>query len=371
MELLLSDEQKLLQDSAVTLVERGAGPDRVRALREADGLDRALWNEIAEAGWFAILTPEEAGGFGLGMTELALVLEQAGRGLMTDPVGAGAVAARAIADGDSAELRENLLARITAGETIVTPAMAESAHAVDRAPETVAATDGDGYRLAGEKRFVASAAAADGFLVTALGRSGEIMCYVPADADGLTIETTATVDGDGFGALRMSGVAAPAGHVVAGTNRAPALAGETLDRMLLCLSAEMLGVMGQALDVAVEYLKVREQFDRPIGSFQALQHRAVNDYIEVETTRSLLFQAATAWDSGRGDAAMASAVKSKASAATLNVCKSAIQMHGAIGFTDEHDIGLYLKRAMALGAQYGNEAAHRARYARLTGIEPG
>ncbi len=197
------------------------------------------------------------------------------------------------------------------------------------------------------------------------------MCYVPADSDGLAIETVATVDGDGFGALRMSGVAVPAAHVVAGANRAPALAGETLDRMLLCLSAEMLGVMGRALDVAVEYLKVREQFDRPIGSFQALQHRAVNDYIEVETTRSLLFQAATAWDAGRGDAAMASAVKSKASAAVLSVCKSAIQMHGAIGFTDEHDIGLYLKRAMALSAQYGNEAAHRARYARLTGIEPG
>ncbi len=139
--------------------------------------------------------------------------------------------------------------------------------------------------------------------------------------------------------------------------------------MLIALGAELLGVAGAALDMALDYIKVREQFDRPIGSFQALQHRAVNDYIEVESTRSLVFQAAEAADSGRGTSAMASAVKAKASAAALIVAKSAIQMHGGIGFTDEHDIGLHLKRAMALSAQYGNESAHRARYARLVGIE--
>ena len=108
---------------------------------------------------------------------------------------------------------------------------------------------------------------------------------------------------------------------------------------------------------------MRKQFDRPIGSFQALQHRSVNEYIEVETTRSLVFEACAAMDQGRGHTSMAHAVKAKASGYALRVCKAAIQLHGAIGFTDEHDIGLYLKRAMALAAAYGNDSFHRARLA--------
>ena len=193
------------------------------------------------------------------------------------------------------------------------------------------------------------------------------MCYVPSAA--AEIATTRTVDGGLWGEVSLAGVQVPGEHVVAGPNRAPELCAGVIDAMLIALGAELLGVAGAALDMAVEYLKVREQFDRPIGSFQALQHRAVNDYVEVESTRSLVFQAAEAADRGRGTSAMASAVKAKASAGALIVAKSAIQMHGGIGFTDEHDVGLHLKRAMALSAQYGNASAHRARYARLVGIE--
>jgi alkylation response protein AidB-like acyl-CoA dehydrogenase len=227
---------------------------------------------------------------------------------------------------------------------------------------------GSGYRLSGKKRFVACASDADGFLVNAAGPDGAVLCYVPAAA--VKSSQTNTVDGGGWGDLFLDGAEIPADNIIAGANRAPDLATGLIDSMLIALGAELLGVAGAALDMAVEYIKMREQFDRPIGSFQALQHRAVNDYVEVESTRSLVFQAAEVADAGRGTSAMASAVKAKASAAALSVAKSAIQMHGGIGFTDEHDIGLYLKRAMALSAQYGNEAAHRARYARLAGIEP-
>ena len=369
MELLLNNEQKLLHESAATLIERHAGADRVRAQRESPSdIDREAWAAVAEAGWLAIVAPDEAGGLGLGLTELALIAEQAGKGLLDSPVAAVALAARTIAEGDSETLRADLVPEIVTGGRIVIPALQETAMVPNAEPRTVTATqDGAEFRLTGNKRFVPCAAGADGFLVNAAGANGTVLCYVPRDA--VEITATKTVDGGGWGDVSLAGARVPAENVIAGPNRAPALAAGLIDSMLIALGAELLGVAGAALSMAVEYIKVREQFDRPIGSFQALQHRAVNDYVDVESTRSLVFQAAEVADAGRGTSAMASAVKAKASSAALSVAKSAIQMHGGIGFTDEHDIGLYLKRAMALSAQYGNEAAHRTRYARLAGIE--
>jgi len=371
MELLLTDEQKLLQDSAAKFVERGAGPKRARKLRDTpNNADPATWREIAEAGWLSIAVPAEADGLDLGLTELCLVLEQAGRGLVTEPLTLAAAAARGLADGESDALRQGLLADVMAGKRIVVPALQEGPIAPDlESVKTTAAADGAGLKLSGAKAYVPAAGLADGFIVNARGPSGMVLCYVPKDAQGASMSVKRTVDGGALATLSLANVAVPKDHVLAGANGAPVIAARMLDSVLIGLGAELLGVMEQALDIAVEYLKIRKQFDRPIGSFQALQHRAVNDYIEVELTRSLLFQVAGAVDAGRGSPAMASAVKAKASGAALQVCKSAIQMHGGIGFTDEHDIGLYLKRAMALSAQFGNEAAHRSRYARLAGIE--
>ncbi len=373
MELLLTDEQKLLQDSAATFVERAAGPKRVRELRDREpGFDRAVWTEIArDAGWLGIMVPESAGGLGLGATELALVLEQGGRGLLMEPVCAASASARAIAEGDNAALHDKLLPAVLDGRQIVVPALQEGVNGIALdGVATEAKPKGKGFALTGKKRFVPSAAGADGFLVNARGPGGAILCYVPRAASGIKIDNAATVDGSGLGTIALNGVEVPAENVVVGANLAPEVTARMMDLMLIGLSAELLGVMNRALEIALEYLKVRKQFDRPIGSFQALQHRAVNDYIQVELTRSLLFQVCGAMDGGRGSTVMASAVKARSSGAGLSVTKSAIQMHGAIGFTDEHDIGLYLKRAMALSAHYGNEAAHRGRYARLSGIEP-
>jgi len=142
------------------------------------------------------------------------------------------------------------------------------------------------------------------------------------------------------------------------------------DLVLLGQGAELVGVMDHAFGIALDYLKTRVQFDKKIGSFQALQHRAVDEYMEVEIARSLVFQVAAAFDRGQGNAAMAAAVKTRASAAALRVCKTSLQLHGAMGYTDEHDIGLYLKRAMVLVAQFGNEAQSRRRFARFAGLEP-
>ena len=360
MELLLSDEQKILRDSAARFAERKAGPKAARVQRTTEtGYDRAIMGDAAESGWLGILVPESADGLGLGLTELALVLEQAGRGLVTAPILATAVSARTIAEGDSADLRDKLLPDLVGGKSIVLPATG------DVTSHTLKAADGKngGLTLGGQMAAVPNAAGADGFILGLHGPRGDVLVYVPANAQGLKATTRRTVDGGSLTTLALSNAAIPADQIIAGPNRAPALGAAMYESILVGTGAELLGVMGRALDIALDYLKVRKQFDRPIGSFQALQHRAVDEYIEVETTRSLVFEACAAMDAGRGHTAMAHAVKAKASGSALAVCKAAIQLHGAIGFTDEHDIGLYLKRAMALCSAYGNGSFHRARLA--------
>jgi alkylation response protein AidB-like acyl-CoA dehydrogenase len=304
MDLLLTDEQTLLRDSAARLLARAAGPKKLRALRDSNtGFDPALWREIAEAGWLAILVPESDGGLGLGATELCLVLEEAGRALCTLPVGLATIAAPRV----PTDRRDAVLA----GEALVLPAL---------------------------DPVVPFAAEADGFLID--GR-----CVARGE-----VETFRLVDGSAAG--RIAGVLPAADDLVS-----------------LGQGAELVGVMDRAFALALDHLKTRVQFDKKIGSFQALQHRAVDDYMEIELARSLAYQVAAAFDRGEGTPAMAAAVKARAASAALRVCKTALQFHGAMGYTDEHDIGLYLKRAMAISAAFGNEAQSRQRFARLAGIE--
>jgi alkylation response protein AidB-like acyl-CoA dehydrogenase len=366
MELLLTDEQKMIRDSAATLLERTAGPKRARALRgEAHGFDRARWGEIAGAGWLSLLVPGEAGGLGLGHTELCLVAEEAGKKLLGDPLAPAAAAALALAEGEGAA-RAELLPGLLAGAAIVVPAFQEGPLGPDPAATTVKARrDKAGLKLRGAKGYIAGAAVADGFLVPARSPEGTVLAYVPKDAKGATLAVADTVDGCGVGTLTLTNVAVPERHVVAGANRAPAVIARAADAAVLATGAELLGVMEQAFAIALDYIKTRVQFGRPIGAFQVLQHRAVNQYVEVEMMRSLLYQVTGAIDSGRGSAALAAAVKARASTAALEVTKSAIQLHGAIGFTDEHDVGLYLRRAMALASLWGTAAHSRARFAAL------
>jgi alkylation response protein AidB-like acyl-CoA dehydrogenase len=186
--------------------------------------------------------------------------------------------------------------------------------------------------------------------------------YVARSAPGLTLSATQTVEGRRLATLALADT--PADLIHSHGN-----AGNTLhDLALFALSCELLGVMEQAQQVALDYLRIRKQFGKPIGSFQALQHQAVNNHIRIAATRSLVFQIAANNDPYHIDPAMAVAAKAKASEDALLVTKSAIQLHGAIGFTDEHEIGLYLKRAMLLSSLLGNAAAQRRRYAAIANL---
>ena len=356
MELNLTSEQTMLRDSAAKFIA-ASGPKVARGFRGKDSkFAPERLREAGELGWLGILVPSSANGLGLGLTELALVLEQAGRGLVCEPIGLAAISAAALSHGKTPH---PILERAMAGTALVVPALQESAHDGEPfAPRTQVADKSDALRLTGQKAFVC-ADGADGFLVSAAGRDGPVLCYVERNAPGCTLAATETVDGRRLWTLSLADT--PADLVA--PHPASRNAVEALHNLaLVALSCELLGVMEQAQEIAFDYLRIRKQFGKLIGSFQALQHQAVNIYIKTEAVRSLAFQIAANNDAHRIDPALAIAVKAKASEDALAVTQACIQLHGGIGFTDEHDIGLYLKRAMLLSSLLGNAAAQRRRY---------
>jgi alkylation response protein AidB-like acyl-CoA dehydrogenase len=359
MDLHLTTEQSLLRDSAAKFIG-AAGPKVARGFRARDpGFAPARLREAAELGWLGILVPETDGGQNLGLTELALVLEQAGRGLVCEPIGLAAISAAALAQGHAPH---PMLGKAMAGQALVVPALQEGAFGDDPlAPRTRVDREGSARRVTGTKTFVCIDGA-EGFLVSAAGPDGPALCYVSRGAPGLTLATTQTVDGRKLATLTLKDT--PGDLVPARQSSRDAV--DALHSLaLFALSAELLGVMEKAQEVTFDYLRIRKQFGKLIGSFQALQHKAVDIYIRTETTRSLVFQIAANNDPYRIDPALAVAAKAKASEDALFVTQACIQLHGGIGFTDEHEIGLYLKRAMLLSSLLGNAAAQRRRYAAI------
>ena len=357
----------MLRDSAAKFAGE-AGPKIARSFRGQDlSFAPARLRRAGELGWLGILAPSSADGLGLGLTELALVLEQCGRELVCEPIGLAAISAGALSQGHTPN---PMWKRAITGAALVVPALQERAHGDDPlAPHTQAAGADGSLRLTGTKTFVC-ADGADGFLVSATGRDGPVLCYVARDAQGCTLSMTETVDGRKLSTLWLRD--APADLVPPRQSSRTAVEALT-DLALIAVSAELLGVMAKAQEITFDYLRIRKQFGKPIGSFQALQHQAVNIYIRTEALRSLLYQVAANNDPYRIDPALAVAVKAKASEDALFVTQACVQLHGAIGFTDEHDIGLYLKRALLLSSLFGNAAAQRRRYVKITvpdGIDP-
>ncbi len=353
MELQLSDEQQMLRESAAAFAARHGGAGRFRAGDCA--IRRDVWSEAAEAFFFGALAPESCGGLGLGLAELCLVAGECGRHLVPEPIATGIIIADAIA---RCGVPEAPAGPLIAGDQVILPALIETPRGLghDR-PRTEAVRDGGRIRVSGAKIGVAGAGDADAYLVSASSPEGLVLVCVPGDEVRLDAGTAA--DSTAVGQIRLS--RAPAEELAAGSD-AHGLLDALLAAAHLATAAELLGVMERAHEITLDYLKVRRQFDRPIGSFQALQHRAVDNLAAVEAGRSLVHQAARAIDAGAAAPGLPSAVLAHAADGALGVCKSAVQMHGAIGFTDEHEIGYHLKRAMTLAARWGIAAAHRRHY---------
>ncbi|MBN8889353.1 MAG: acyl-CoA dehydrogenase [Rhodospirillales bacterium 70-18] len=337
-----NESVRLIRDSAAAIAPPGGDTRRIRALRFQDpGFDRGVWGTMCEMGWPGLLVAEADGGSALGMREYCALAEQLGAGLAPEPLIPASMAARLLSGAD--------LAALLAGRHLVLPAWQERPNSLDTVGDTVIA----GGKVTGRKCFVPMAAGADAFVVS--GQGG--LALVARGAPGLSIALEQTQDGGNFGTLSFADTPCTmlAGDMVA-----------ALEPAALATAAYLLGVMDRAFALTLDYLKTRHQFGRPIGSFQALQHRAADLKIQVALTRAGVESAAAAIDAGATGALALAAVsraKARAADAAMLVTRQAIQLHGGIGYTDEADPGLYLRKAMVLSNLYGSAALHRARYA--------
>lgn len=379
MQLALSEDQELLAKTAADFAAERSPVSRFRALRDAAdpvGFSKALWKEMAELGWLGIPFPEAHGGAGMGLAELLLVLEPLGRGLAPEPfLGTLLLGGQALLLGGSEDQQRRWLPRVIAGDAFLTLAWQERGSRYDlRCVATRAERRGGTWRLSGEKLQVPDAAVADALVVVARSAGGErdasgiSLFLVEAGARGLEVEPQQRVDARPVARLRLDGVQVGAEAILGDAGQGGELLEAVVDRAAVGLCAEMLGGMSEAFERTLAYLKQRVQFGVPIGSFQALKHRAAELFIEIELARSCVMAAARAIDAGSPEApALVSLAKARCSDAFVQVGSEAVQMHGGIGMTDEHDIGFYLKRARAAAATFGDAAHHRERWARLRG----
>jgi alkylation response protein AidB-like acyl-CoA dehydrogenase len=370
---VLSEEQTLLKDMAASWVQDRAPVTAFRAAAKAsNGLrhDPALYNEMAEMGWTGILVPEAHGGVDFGHFSLGLILEELGRTLVASPLlGSALVGAAALRLGATAEKQARWLPAIASGEAIVALAVDESGRHDPGRIACVAKADGNGWVLDGVKTPVLDGAAANLFIVAARTSDSAITLFlVEADSEGLARTPLNRIDGRDAATLTFSNVRVDGDSVLGQVDAGGALLERVLDRGRAGLAAEMLGSATQAFETTLDYLKTRVQFGQLIGSFQALQHRAVKMLGEIELTRSAVEAALAAIDEDQEDVpALVSLAKALAGDTLRLVAGEMVQMHGGIGMTEEHDAGLYLKRAAAADATWGNSAFHRERYGRLVG----
>jgi len=379
MQFSLSEEQELLRQSTAAFVRDHSSLRRIRALRDnrdADGFSRDLWKQMADLGWLGIIFPPEYGGLGLGLRDLAVVLEELGRGLMPEPLlSCVLLGGQIIWRGGSAEQREAVLPALIAGDLLLALAYQEPDSRYDATRVTTRAERaGGGWRLHGEKRFVIDGHVADQMVVSArtsgtVGeRDGITLFLIDPRTPGIRVRRQWMVDNRTAAIVELDGVAAEAANMLGEVGRGAALLADVLDRATIGLCAEMLGSMAQAFTMTVEYLKTRKQFGVPIGSFQALKHRAAKMFIEVELARSAVMAAAAAADEGSPKLAeIVSIAKARCADGFALIGNESVQMHGGIGMTDEHDIGFFLKRARVAEMTFGDAAFHRQRYAELHG----
>ena len=335
------------------------------------GWDPAIWTRLSgELGWTALVIPEIHGGLGLGDIELAVLMEEMGRAVLCAPyLSTVCLAAQALVLGGTEEQKSAYLPLIASGHTAAALAVQERGGGWAPSPmETTARADGDTVILDGEKPFVLDGGSAELLLVAARDAvSQEVdLWIVPGDAKGLQRTALPTLDPTRRQAtVRLDGVCVPASARLAGTLTGWPLIERVVQRATIALSAEQVGGAERCLDMAVQYAKVREQFGRPIGSFQAVQHMCADMLVLVESARSASLYAA--WCAATGDARLQAATHLAAatcSEAFFRCASQNIQIHGGIGFTWEHDAHLHFKRASASRMLFGEPNAHREAIAR-------
>lgn len=368
MDLGLSEIQQMLKNSAREFLAQECPLTLVREMEaEERGYTDELWRQLAGLGWTGVAFPEQYGGTGGDFLDLAVLLEETGRALLPGPFFATVVlGGLTVLDAGTDAQKQEILPGLCSGQLLLTLALTEASATYEPwGIATTATREGSAFRIDGAKLFVPQAHTADRLLVAARTTEsadpaqGITLFLIPANAAGLTINPLATISADRQCEVILEGVQAPADAVLGAVDGGWPLIHRALQRAVAGQCLEMLGGAEAVLEMTVEYAKQRTQFGRPVGTFQAVQHHCANMATDVEGCRHIAYQAA--WKIASGEPAEREVAMAKAwvSSAYQRVCNLAHQCHGAIGFTKEHDLQLYTRRAKVQELSYGDANWHK------------
>jgi len=367
MDFELDQDQQMLAKTVADFAKNESPVERFRKLRDDDiGYDPAVWQKMGELGWLGVAFPESVGGFGGSFVECAVVLENLAATLVPEPYLASVVlGGMALLRAGTPEQHATYLTPMIEGDTTLALAYSEAQSRFDlSAIETTAVTKGSGYEISGQKVWVLNGHNADHLIVSAKAPGGVTLFVLPRDAEGVSVTVAKTIDGHKAAFIELDEVAVERDARLGEEGAGAQVLDRVMDYAAAAAVAESVGLASTMLHMTVDYLGTREQFGVKIGSFQALQHRAVDMYAETELLRSISMASMVRADEEDTSTRRAdiSAAKYQLATGGIWVAQQSLQLHGGIGVTDEHDIGLYFKRMYALNALFGDAEHHVARF---------
>ena len=375
MDLGLTEEQEMLRNSARDFLEKEAPEAYVRQMEEDEqGYSPEVWRKMADLGWQGLIVPEEYGGVGFGFLDLIVLLEEFGRALVPGPFVPTMVAATAIIEGGNEEQKQQWLPRIASGDVIGTLAFTEPSARFDaEGVELRAEKQGEDYVLNGTKLFIPDAHVADLMVVVARtggqGEQGISLFLVDAKSPGITTEVLKTIAADKQCEVRFENVRVPAANLLGGEGRGWELMKRIMLKATCMEAAYLVGLAQMDFEISVNYAKERVQFGRPIGSFQAIQHKAADMVTDVDGARFIMYRAAWSVAENEPDAEMqVSMAKAWVSDATRRVVAHGQQIHGGIGFTKDYKIQLYFRRQKRGELTWGDGDYHREKVAQMLSL---
>ena len=377
MDFSFTEEQDMLRISARDFLAKECPKAKVREMaKDERGYDVQMWHSMAELGWMGLVFPEEYSGMAASFMDLVILMEEMGRNILPGPFFSTiALCALPLLEYGSSQQKTKFLPKIAKGEAIWTFALAESSGKYKASEVRLrAALKGRNYVLGGHKLFVTDAHVADYILV--VGRTGDgerpedgiTLFVVDARGPNMKMEAIPTIGGDRQFKVSFDGVIVPEDNVLGKTGKGWEIVDFILQRAAVLKCAEMFGACQAVLDMTSSYAKERIQFDRPIGSFQAIQHKLADMLVDVEAVQYLLYQAAWGINVGSPSPWQISAAKAKANEAYQRICIEAIAAHGAIGYSMDHDVGLYYRRVKGAQSAAGDTDLHREVIAAALGL---
>ncbi|MFC2022382.1 acyl-CoA dehydrogenase family protein [Chloroflexota bacterium] len=378
MDFGLGEEQVMLKTSARDFLEKECPKQLVRDMIEDEkGYSPELWKKMADLGWLGLAFPEEYGGVGSSFLDLAVLLEESGRALLPGPfIPTVVLSGMPILAAGSEEQKQQFLPQIASGDMIMTLAFMEPSGSLETSGVTVKATPaGEDFIINGTKLFVPDAHVADYLLCVTRTKDGSnkeegiTIFLVDAKTDGIQTEILKTMTGEKLCEVTLNNVAVPKKNILGELDRGWPIMKRVLDEATVAECAWMTGGARWVLETTIEYAKERIQFDGPIGRFQAIQHKLANMTIEVEGATSIMYYAAWAVSENNPELALAASMaKAWCSDAYKHATFEGVQIHGGIGFTWDHDMHLYFKRAKASEVAFGDGDYHREKVAQLLNI---